>query len=89
MIPLGPILIAGLHNLAHGLAHTWPHLVHFGREKAGPKYYELKDDLKDKLKERRRAQQEQSMGEPRLTFLSKEQEKIAKIEKAAEELEKT
>jgi pyruvate/2-oxoglutarate dehydrogenase complex dihydrolipoamide acyltransferase (E2) component len=73
MIPPPPpeIIIRGLHNLVHVLAHSAPHLLHAGLEKGAEKYNEVK--------ERRRAQQERSMGEPLAA-------RFPAIEKAAEEL---
>jgi pyruvate/2-oxoglutarate dehydrogenase complex dihydrolipoamide acyltransferase (E2) component len=85
--------------LARHAPHLVLHLGHVAMEKGGPKYYEVKDAVKDKVKERRRAQlkdklkerrqvqQEQSMGEHLFTF-TKEQAKFAEIEKAFDELEK-
>ena len=91
--PIPPDLVfRELQILGNHLARHAPHLVlhlgHIAMEKGGPKYYEVKDAVKDKVKERRRqVQQEQSMGEHLLTF-GREQAKFAEIEKAFDELEK-
>jgi pyruvate/2-oxoglutarate dehydrogenase complex dihydrolipoamide acyltransferase (E2) component len=94
MIPPIPpdVIFRELQILGNHLARHAPHLVlhlgHIAMEKGGPKYYEVKDAVKDKVKERRQVQQEQSMGEHLLTF-GKEQAKFAEIEKAFDELEKS
>jgi pyruvate/2-oxoglutarate dehydrogenase complex dihydrolipoamide acyltransferase (E2) component len=90
MISIPPEVFRELQILGYHLARHAPqlvvHLGHVALEKGGPTYYEYKDKLKDKVKERRRVQQEQSMGEHLFT---KEQAKFAEIEKAFDELEKS
>jgi pyruvate/2-oxoglutarate dehydrogenase complex dihydrolipoamide acyltransferase (E2) component len=94
MIPPIPpdVIFRELQHLGNHLARHAPHLVlhlmHIAMEKGGPEYYEVKDAVKDKAKERRQVQQEQSMGEHLFTF-TKEQAKLAEIEKAFDELEKS
>jgi pyruvate/2-oxoglutarate dehydrogenase complex dihydrolipoamide acyltransferase (E2) component len=89
--PIPPEVFRELQILGYHLARHAPqlvvHLGHVAIEKGGPKYYEVKDAVKDKVKERRQVQQEQSMGEHLFTFTN-EQAKFAEIEKAFDELEK-
>ena len=78
MIPPPPTWTPLIHAVQHLLATHWPHLARYGWEKgaaglaAGMAKY-------DEVKERRQAQQKQSMGEPLSAH-------YASIEQAAEEL---